>query len=832
MIARSPSSRAARRGVVLILILGMLGLLALIGVAFATFSGQAQVGARLYSQKLYEPRVQDLMEFALGQLINDTDNPVSALRGHGILRDMYGNDAISNGALDRTLNPSTGQVVALTIVSAATGSIPGTAQVETNIIQSATYDAGAFARWILRTQTPPSGGTAPVAQTVEILDDTIGASSMSGFPPVHFLTVTAPDTTTTYSYGAISPTAVLSNLLQNQSFVLDGRYQRAFNGPGMAAAYAGLPAPASVFGNFRINGGILAGNSSVAYPGNPNAAGMDEDYDAPDLENWFLALQSADGQVVIPSFHRPGILQYQTDPMTGQVVLNDWAINQGIGSPRILRPHAADHPQSGSFQNSTTGIYTGGAFPDLVPDTNGTAATNPNYGKITYDVDNDGDGTKEAVWLDLGHPIMRDASGRMFKPLFAFTVVGLNGRLPLNTAGNLQKRGIPIPANDTFPVPLFDHASHLGYSPNEVNPEYAFAASASSNPVSALQRLLTGLRQPSSGAAIPGRWGEPELIPAAASLTFGSGVLNNPVRAGRSYPFVDGIDADYDGLDFVPLHAPTAMPPTFPEQSDFPDSAGAMLLASERIRRFVTPIDPTGNGRVLPYDTLPGGPFDFGNGFDKRGRSGFFEYFRPPGLPQNLASLGTPVVPDLSTNPYHGYESFRNPLGSPIDDPLDMTRKRPTTNAEYLAAMPWNVSGTTAPTYNGNINSSNPTPRPAPMPGTPYPALTDYGLYPGYPYPPTSSSVVFPGGTLALNEADQMNLYRPEIYDAPFGVPDLEWLYRKHDIDGASLSSRLPALVPEVFDPRFNTTDALLRSRLFSHESWETTNFVWSNDNP
>ena len=36
---------------------------------------------------------------------------------------------------------------------------------------------------------------------------------------------------------------------------------------------------------------------------------MDEDYDACDLENWFLAIQSADGQVIIPSFHRPAIIR-------------------------------------------------------------------------------------------------------------------------------------------------------------------------------------------------------------------------------------------------------------------------------------------------------------------------------------------------------------------------------------------------------------------------------------------------------------------------------------------------------------------------------------------
>ena len=36
---------------------------------------------------------------------------------------------------------------------------------------------------------------------------------------------------------------------------------------------------------------------------------MDEDYDACDLENWFLAIQSADGKVMIPSFHRPAAIR-------------------------------------------------------------------------------------------------------------------------------------------------------------------------------------------------------------------------------------------------------------------------------------------------------------------------------------------------------------------------------------------------------------------------------------------------------------------------------------------------------------------------------------------
>ena len=60
-------------------------------------------------------------------------------------------------------------------------------------------------------------------------------------------------------------------------------------------------------------------------------------------------------------------------------------------------------------------------------------------------------------------------------------VLGLNGRMPLNTAGNLNARvaaddptsDINAPCFNEAGMPLFDHASHLGYSPSEINPTYA-----------------------------------------------------------------------------------------------------------------------------------------------------------------------------------------------------------------------------------------------------------------------------------------------------------------------------------------------------------------------
>ncbi len=66
------------------------------------------------------------------------------------------------------------------------------------------------------------------------------------------------------------------------------------------------------------------------------------------------------------------------------------------------------------------------------------------------------------------------------------------------------------------------------------------------------------------------------------------------------------------------------------------------------------------------------------------------------------------------------------------------------------------------------------------------------------------------------------------ITDAPFHLPDLEWLYRPHDQDGRALASRLGKLAPVSFT---NPVDGLRRRRLFSLDSWEATTFVWANDN-
>ena len=98
MFASSREARGRRRGIVLVLVLGMLGLLALIGVTFATFAGQSLINGRNFNQGVARPQPEALMDFALAQLINDSNNPLSAIRGHSLLRDMYGNDSVFRGS--------------------------------------------------------------------------------------------------------------------------------------------------------------------------------------------------------------------------------------------------------------------------------------------------------------------------------------------------------------------------------------------------------------------------------------------------------------------------------------------------------------------------------------------------------------------------------------------------------------------------------------------------------------------------------------------------------------------------------------------------------------
>ena len=283
-------SRQERRGIVLVLVLAMLGLLALVGVTFATFSGQARINARNFSQSLIQPQDDELMDFALSQLINDTGDPRSAIRGHSMARDMYGGDANGNRFLSYEL-VSGGNLTFSGITTVATSGNAAVINVTTNIpTGNAAYYGYVFTRWIMRVSYngPTLAGAAKlVDQTLEVLVDnssgsthvfqvavgpyiinqdvalaanpypvapysmtnlTAGTSTMGAMDAFLYNNPSGANAFPVFSPANTSPNPLYSNP-GNYVFTLDSRWLNAFNGSGMGSN--------AEYGNFRYNGGIL-----------------------------------------------------------------------------------------------------------------------------------------------------------------------------------------------------------------------------------------------------------------------------------------------------------------------------------------------------------------------------------------------------------------------------------------------------------------------------------------------------------------------------------------------------------------------------------------------
>ncbi len=99
----------------------------------------------------------------------------------------------------------------------------------------------------------------------------------------------------------------------------------------------------------------------------------------------------------------------------------------------ILRPLREDHPEfdgsnvlsrsdpaAGSPSVNAAGVLTAPSFEVCGP----------------WDVDNDGDGVPDSIWVDLGDPVVSTEDGRQYKPLYAFLVQDMDGRLNLNAHGS------------------------------------------------------------------------------------------------------------------------------------------------------------------------------------------------------------------------------------------------------------------------------------------------------------------------------------------------------------------------------------------------------------
>ena len=215
----------------------------------------------------------------------------------------------------------------------------------------------------------------------------------------------------------------------------------------------------------------------------------------------------------IPSFHRPQYLR------SSGVAAADWYTDPDT-QRRVLRPHREHRAVANDGSGIVTDIkrFVSDLFPDdrttvpatelLLPfDSFAAAPINPtndgiwqgSLGTDNYDADPDGDGSNEAVYLDLDFPMQTrdksDGTTENFVPLFAFTIMDADALYNLNAVGNLAgvnafnapfadpfggqpdagPDGIPGNADDGFSLQYISR-SNQGIGVSEINPLWAFNA--------------------------------------------------------------------------------------------------------------------------------------------------------------------------------------------------------------------------------------------------------------------------------------------------------------------------------------------------------------------
>lgn len=336
------------------------------------------------------------------------------------------------------------------------------------------------------------------------------------------------------------------SLLSNMIGRLDNALMPAddvhpFNGAGLRVTNATTNAfdlvvnPAGTFTtdqtDFVINFGRPAHNGSDFFTLNTAESNAYRDYEPdagytyPDLNSMFLCLEYTDEtgeRILIPSFMRPGY--YQSLRSSGYAPL----YNEGGGfAKRVLRPHPGHVNSDGSarFRKVSAGARQAlsgdrnriiNPFPFHVDlDNDGTSDEMGAWdGSNLYelDVDADGDGIRDAIVMDLDHPIINLPNGRQVVPLFAFKVMDADALLNVNAHGNMalvrylnQKHGLDpnraidaiynlsSGANTTPPIgDLYRRwitQSNMGMNRSEINPAYALSTAPSTTANSDLALL-------------------------------------------------------------------------------------------------------------------------------------------------------------------------------------------------------------------------------------------------------------------------------------------------------------------------------------------------------
>ncbi len=464
---------------------------------------------------------QKLLNEAMMQVARGTINPVSVMGPHSLLEDMYGNNSrvgiITNSSVGYPFSPP---LAASVIINPAVTPITG-GPVDGQLIQfmvpMPTLPPSTFTSPATLLSGTPGNFSSYIGLAITFLNGprTMGQTTriVSYIPAVYSAgggTLDQPDYFQIVATDEITVTNIRLDI-NDLSLRNEGLYYLINGAPFSGTGFGFDPNYPNGLNKSNTYGPIAlqpndSENRVLSMPG-----GANEDYDAADYQNMVLGAQiptqiptipPKDWTATLPSMHRPALVNYWVH----QGFSAWWQLPVDLQARIMLRPLGGQGSPNPDFTggnpnyNPPTTDPSGNPNPDhnprlpvqipgYDPTWNGefidnyNAQGNPNPDKLcdkSWDVDNDGDGVADSIWVDLGMPARATSDGRMYKPLFAILCVDMDGRLNLNAHGS-RAQGF---ANYYNPVNVVDQNNNpilasgvsaailnrgVGFGPAEVN---------------------------------------------------------------------------------------------------------------------------------------------------------------------------------------------------------------------------------------------------------------------------------------------------------------------------------------------------------------------------
>jgi len=481
---------ATRNGVILLIVLSALTFFSILVAAFLVFSNESRSTSFALSQSSTRtPDTDAVMEEALMTLIRGTGDKLSPFYGEDLLSDFYGTKDFANVSVFQKPQQISNGFYRVGIELGKPGS---NSTRPPHLPQINNAYAGRLITFT-KTQSPALNQTFRIAKSINVnaLKDYIyielTTENEADFNKIQ-IDEAVVNGVPRNATGALVDTVPINGLevlatKDSGNKVARGLRTRSENKAGITSLLPDQLQPNHMYRQVLKGSLPNRGNSTGWRYREDYVTDFDEDYDAPDFNNWWLA-HRRDDDSVIPSFHRPAVLNFLLNqevssndpdnapplPVTDPQIRGDLMVSLQRATFRPLPFNPQSFSRSFINQDRTpftlstaqnplghNQFFTGGN-PEFALRTAGNSSNNNYLNQLLmaligtngdkWDVDNDLDGKPDSIWVDLGLPLLTTPTGKIIRPLIAPMIEDLGGRLNVNAHDNLaQADDLSIDAN-------------------------------------------------------------------------------------------------------------------------------------------------------------------------------------------------------------------------------------------------------------------------------------------------------------------------------------------------------------------------------------------------